>query len=505
MLSPVPFKARRLKNMATQACGDTSESIELSSTQRLYLKPVAKLGVHVTLPEIKVAGVSISNWEVMERLKSMIAPDQFAVLRVVESSLEFIRFEGEADTKTLVTKFISKLDGKVMKLSGFADPLRVRAAESKLKFPTAHDWNSFFRESEDLDERNPGERPDTIHIKGLPCKWFVDDDSTSKPSEEVLSSVFRRFGKIRCVDIPILDPYRQKLSRGNSEFQTFYFGSHLHFDAFIQYSQYQGFSSAMSALKGMKLMHISEEGRAATANIQVDFDKTCHLSAKNIKKRDQERQKLIELERREEERKMKEREEEERQKEEERLAEERKEAERQRLLQEAIRRKEERKRAREEKKRQKREERIRREIERKERQRQLERERERERAEQKRCAKRLLLELLQRVAMVKEREEEERRRLEEEQRKRDQELEMLRQMEEKKRKLEEEQRRKEDEERRKKEKLEEQERELRDKLIQNLKQMEERRDELKKELLQRQIASNMAKLSSFISNDCSGK
>ena len=494
-----------LNKMATQACGDTSEATELSSLQRLYLKPVAKLGVHVTLPEIKVAGVSISNWEVMERLKSMIAPDQFAVLRVVESSLEFIRFEGEADTKTLATKFISKLDGKVIKISGFADPLKVRATETKMKFPTAHDWNSFFRESEDLDERNPGERPDTVCIKGLPCKWFSDNDSTNKPSEEVLKSVFRRFGKIRCVDIPILDPYRQKLSKGNSEFQTFYFGSHLHFDTFVQYSQYQGFSSAMLALKGMKLMYISEEGRAATANIQVDFDKTCHLSATNIKKRDQERKRLIEMEKKEEERKIKEKEEEERRKEEERREEERKEAERQRLLQEAIRKKEERKRAREEKKRQKRAERIRREIERKEEERRLEREREREKAEQKNSATRLLFELLQRVTTVKEREEEERRKLEEEQRKRDQELAMLKQMEEKKRKLEEEQRRREDEERRKKEKLEEQEKELRDKLIQNLKRMEERRDQLKKELLQRQIASNMAKLTSFVSNDCTGK
>ncbi|PFX14604.1 A-kinase anchor protein 17A [Stylophora pistillata] len=420
--------------MATQACGDTSEATELCATQRLYLKPVAKIGIHVALPEIKVAGVSISNWEVMERLKSMVAPDQFMVLKVVESSMEFIRYEGETDTKGLITKFISKLEGKSIKLSGFAEPLKVRAAELKVKFPSVNDWNSFFREAGNLDERNPGERPDTIVIKGLP--WF---------------------------------------------------------------------SNAMGALKGMKLMHISEEGRAATANIQVDFDRTCHLSSRNIKKREQERLKLIEMERKEEERKRKEKEEAERQKEMERLEEERKEAERQKLLQDAVRRKEERKRAREEKKRKKRADRIRREIERKERQRQLEREREQEKAEQKKGAKRLLMELLQRVVAVKEQEEEERRKLEEERNKRLQELEMLKQMEEKKRKLEEEERKREEEERRKKEKLEEQEKELRDKLIQNLKKMEQRRDQLKKELLQRQIASSTAKLTSFVSYNATGK
>ena len=486
--------------MATQAGADLSEAVELSAWKRLFLKPVAKLNVHVSLPEIKVAGVSISNWEVMERLKSMIAPDQFAVLRVVESSLEFIRFEGEADTKGLITKFVSKLDGKFIKLSGFADPLKVRASEAKMKFPSPHDWNSFFREAENLDERNPGERPDTIYIKGLPCKWFADEDPNGKPCENVLSSVFRRYGKIRSVDIPILDVYRQKLTKCNSEFQTFYYGSHLHFDAFIQYSQYQGFSNAMSAMKGMKLLHVSEEGRAATANIQVDFDRTCHLSANSIKKRDQERQRLIKMEQKEEERKQREIEEEERRKEQERLEEERKEAERQRLLQETIRQKEEKKRVREEKRRKRQEKKIKREIEHKEREKRLQEEREQRIAQQKAVANRLLFELLQRVATIKEHEEEEQRKVEEERRKREQELEMLRLIGEKKRRLEEEEKRQEEETKRKKERLEEQEKELRDKLIQNLKKMEERKDKLKRELLQRKIACNMAKLTSGVCN-----
>ena len=64
-----------------------------------------------------------------------------------------------------------------------------------------------------MNEMKPGERPDTIHIAGVPTKWFLDAQDRSgvckdRPSEYVLKKVFGTFGEIRCIDIPILDPYR---------------------------------------------------------------------------------------------------------------------------------------------------------------------------------------------------------------------------------------------------------------------------------------------------------
>lgn len=57
-----------------------------------------------------------------------------------------------------------------------------------------------------------GERPDTVHISDLPCKWFSDrhksTSSSGKPSETIIDDVFSQFGDIRCMDVPILDPYR---------------------------------------------------------------------------------------------------------------------------------------------------------------------------------------------------------------------------------------------------------------------------------------------------------
>lgn len=75
---------------------------------------------------------------------------------------------------------------------------QVRALENKMDFPTRHDWDSFFRDAKDMNETLPGERPDTIHLEGLPCRWFSQKDSQfpDRPSEDVLSTVFESFGKV---------------------------------------------------------------------------------------------------------------------------------------------------------------------------------------------------------------------------------------------------------------------------------------------------------------------
>jgi len=108
--------------------------------------------ISVALPQLKQPGKSISNWEVMERLKGMVQTHQFSTLRISKSTMDFIRFEGEVENKSLVKSFLACLDGKTIKLSGFSDILKVRAAEYKIDFPTRHDWDSFFRDAKDMIE-----------------------------------------------------------------------------------------------------------------------------------------------------------------------------------------------------------------------------------------------------------------------------------------------------------------------------------------------------------------
>jgi len=303
-------RIKALKMSVIQSCHDTKDVLDLFKPQGLYLKPIARLNVSVQLPQLKKSGSKISNWEVMEEVKKMARPLTFPVFKIAKSSPDFIRFEAEAENYGLMDTAMAKLDLKTIKLSGFEEQLKVRAAEAKPPFPTRHDWDSFFKDNKNMNEMKAGERPDTIHIENLPTKWFRNTYDRSgaakdKPDEHVLKKVFQTFGEIRKVDIPCRDPYRAQMKSsiaGVSTFSFFGSGQDLVFDAYIQYKEYIGFVKAMNSLKGMKLCcKDRHEDRSWVANIKVDFDKTKHLADSTIKKRQQEREKLIEKEREKEE------------------------------------------------------------------------------------------------------------------------------------------------------------------------------------------------------------
>ncbi|CAM2096645.1 A-kinase anchor protein 17A [Caretta caretta] len=434
---------------------DASEAVELCASYGLYLKPITKMSISVALPQLKQPGKSISNWEVMERLKGMVQTHQFSTLRISKSTMDFIRFEGEVENKSLVKSFLACLDGKTIKLSGFSDILKVRAAEYKVDFPTRHDWDSFFRDAKDMNETLPGERPDTIHLEGLPCKWFALKDSGSeKPSEEVLIKVFKKFGEIRNVDIPMLDPYREEMTGRN--FHTFSFGGHLNFEAYVQYREYVGFIKAMNALRGMKLMYKGDDGKAVACNVKVSFDSTKHLSDASIKKRQLERQKLQELEQQREEQKRREKEAEEKKKEEERKQKELEELERERKREEKLRKREQKQKDREVRRNKKKLEKMQAEEQKKLQEKIRLEERKLLLAQRNLQSIRLIAELLSRAKAVKLLEQEhneERVRLQElEERRRLQEAELRRVEEEKERALG----------------LQRKEKELREKLLSNL-------------------------------------
>ncbi|XP_066879243.1 A-kinase anchor protein 17B-like isoform X1 [Kogia breviceps] len=299
---------------------DNSEATELCAAQHLYLKPIAKLMINVLLPESTEPTRPFSNWEVLDQLKSLICPDQFTTVRLSKSTKDFIRFEGEAETRSLVQILKAKLHGKIIKLSGLKTDLRVVATDAQ------GEWEHFPKEKgaplgDGSEEQDHDKSPDSIYFEGLPCKWFAPKGSSGeKPCEEILRVVFESFGKIKNVDIPMLDPYREVMTGGS--FGGFSFGLQT-FEAFIQYQESTDFVKAMESLRGMKLMLKGDDGKALACNIKVMFDTTKHFSEGAIRRRNQERLKLQELE--EERKKEKKREEEEaerKRKEEERKAQE---------------------------------------------------------------------------------------------------------------------------------------------------------------------------------------
>lgn len=252
-----------------QPCTDVRDAVPFYKPCGLYLKPSACIHISVQLPQLKPHGKALSNWEIMEKLKSWIQPVQFTSLKVSKSTLEFIRLDGEIENKSKLPTVLAQLDGKAIKLSGFSEQLKIRAVEAKSDFPSKHDWDSFFRDSKDMNEMKAGERPDTVYLGNLPCKWFLSESHDAKPNEKLFRKIFEQFGEVVRVDIPMLDPFRNQMNSHISGVKQFTFNQNVIFEAYVQFKEYFCFAKAMDAFRGMKLVYMDKDKNAFTASIKV--------------------------------------------------------------------------------------------------------------------------------------------------------------------------------------------------------------------------------------------
>lgn len=202
----------------------------------------------------------------MEKIRVLIRPDEFSSLKVSKSTLEFIRLEGDLTDRCRLQRVLARLEGQRLNLAGFSNILKVRAAEAKDDFPTKHSWDSYFRDAKHMNELKAGERPDTIHITGLPIKWF-SEDAGKTPSESMIMRIFKKWGTIRRIDVPAADSYRARMRLGN-QFKKHNFSEGLFFEVFIQFIEYMDFVKLMDSLRGMRIM--KKDGQnCLTAGIKV--------------------------------------------------------------------------------------------------------------------------------------------------------------------------------------------------------------------------------------------
>lgn len=281
--------------MNIQVCRDPSDAAALYLPQRLYLKSFAKLNISVQLPSHKVHGKSISNWELMEKLRKIIHPDSFSVLKVSKHSAEVIRFDAELEGREHLERVLARLEDRLVQLKEYPDQLKVKVCEAKSDFPSRHDWDSFFRDTTEMDEMKPGERPDTIHISNLPIRWFIhprDEDEDALPSESLLKKIFEKFGAVRQVDIPASDPYRMQMKTTMRGITTPPQDAALYFEVYVQFSEYVGFVRCMDALRGCKLLR-KRSDIAEWCGIKVNFDTTKHMTDAAVKRRSIVRERLM--------------------------------------------------------------------------------------------------------------------------------------------------------------------------------------------------------------------
>lgn len=163
----------------------------------MYLKPIARINITVPIPPtLRVAGATMSTWEIMDKMRELILPDEFVFLRLLKSAGEVYRFEGELESKAISRSCLTRLDNTLIRMETTGHEFRLRAAEAKLPYPTRTEWETFFRESKGMNETKPGERADTIHIEGLPIRWFQVSIGIVDEQDEICS--ISRLNKLLC-------------------------------------------------------------------------------------------------------------------------------------------------------------------------------------------------------------------------------------------------------------------------------------------------------------------
>lgn len=104
----------------------------------------------------------------------------------------------------------------------------------------------------------------------------------------------------RCVDIPLCDPYRNKMKEHISGIKNCPWENKTVFEGYVQFKDYMGFSKCMDYLRDMKLVH-KEEEEVFTTDIKVDFDRSKHLCEASIRRRVIVRDRLVKKQREKEE------------------------------------------------------------------------------------------------------------------------------------------------------------------------------------------------------------
>jgi len=159
------------------------------------------------------------------------------------------------------------LTGRKLKVTSIKEPLKILVAEAKIPFPTKYDWDSFFRDAKQMNEMKSGERPDTVHFQNLPTEWFCNKGS-KVPSMSLFRRIWGIYGEIRCVDIPMLDPYRHKMKPSIAGVKTFTFNHDLVFEAYVQFKEYLSFVKLMDSLRKSFLL-LKKDGKCWVAAIKV--------------------------------------------------------------------------------------------------------------------------------------------------------------------------------------------------------------------------------------------
>uniref|UniRef100_A0A7E4UQ40 A-kinase anchor protein 17A n=1 Tax=Panagrellus redivivus TaxID=6233 RepID=A0A7E4UQ40_PANRE len=280
-------------------CGEEAEPFYLK--RGVHIVPIYALTLIVEIP-IRAPGQTFCNWDIREKLKTFVHPHELKDLKVIESCNEYIKFTTHVLNIDIMDEVITLLDNRTFRAPGFESVLKVLVRVGGYPCPKVEDWQKHFR-GKRLKEDEPGERPDTVYVAGLPYEWFapnIGDDVTS-----VMLEVMSAFGKVRQIDIPQEDPYRSDMEKDIAGLRLTWFNGSFSpfFEMYVQYTDYDGFFAAMTKLGGHQLVRRTASGVLSEYQYTLEFDKTGHLSNRIMIQRELARQCIIHRRRKEAEEK----------------------------------------------------------------------------------------------------------------------------------------------------------------------------------------------------------
>lgn len=212
------------------------------------------------------------HWEIVGHVQKLLDPKAEAKLSIKAESRKSLAILAVMKNGVDVERACETLAGKTLKLG--MSSLRLPVTPRTLCPPFTDKWRSAF--SLHFDDCQPGCRPDTVRVAGLPIRWFAIEGRRREIDMALLREAFLSFGLVGQVhaapqtrDDPAAPPP-------------------LHFEVFVLFETYEGFVTALASLHNRKLLMPGPDDRTLQAEIVISVDTTKYFSADSIRRREQE-------------------------------------------------------------------------------------------------------------------------------------------------------------------------------------------------------------------------
>ncbi|GBG90751.1 hypothetical protein CBR_g51257 [Chara braunii] len=199
------------------------------------------------------------------------------------------------NAETAGAKVVDKLNGLELSLGGMRLVCDAQSEDVALE-EMRKEWEAKYGPSETgYRSRRQGERPDTLVIRGLPCRWLVEPRVSSKPSVLVTHTIFSSFGTIRNLEFLNSEEPAQGSGPSSSDFGAVPFMTGLECGVIIQYEDHATFCKALAAMCGRAM---KKSGSSLCVYYKVHWDSDEYFSEKSVRRRKFEKDRLEEMERR---------------------------------------------------------------------------------------------------------------------------------------------------------------------------------------------------------------